>query len=98
MLAKAPQDAGAPAGFASLTRTPAAATPIAVAEVFNAIDDGDVDMAIRAFRESWKKTGTAPVPEGPMNFAGYLLLGTGRPAEGLRLLELNPATRPRRWS
>lgn len=93
-LAKSPEENGAGAKFVTLTRTPAEAAPLTVADVLNEIDDGNIDAVVRLYTSNDNKTRPA-LPEAVLNVVGYNLVGSGRVAEGIRIFKLNAATYPK---
>ena len=54
----------------------------------NAIADGSIDAALRVIRA------TPSIPEQAVNLAGYNLLGAGRTADAIRMLQLNVDAHP----
>jgi len=90
-LARAPEENGAPAGLVTVSRLAAQAPTPTLAEVLNAIDEGNVEAVVRLYA----KPGDKPrLPEAVMNLTGYNVLGTGRTADAIRLFELNAAAYP----
>ena len=77
-----------------VTRIAAQPAPITAAEFLNAIAEDGTDRAIDAYRRAWKERGQPPVAEATVNLIGYTLLGTGRAAEGVKLLALNVEAYP----
>ena len=94
-LARNPAENGLPADFVTVESTKALSAPITDLHLLNEIAEGGLDSAITAFRREWKERGAPPVSEQDLNLAGYtLLLGGSRPAEAIRLFELNVEAHP----
>jgi tetratricopeptide (TPR) repeat protein len=93
-LSRSPAQNGAPSGFVTLARRPAEPAPFKLADLLNAVDDGDLASVERAFRRRAEKNAPLPVPEDVLNTAGYNLLFSGRASEAVRLLTLNTETFP----
>lgn len=77
-----------------VTRLAAEPAPFSDAEFLNAIAEDGTERAISAYRTAWKTRGTPPVSETSLNVAGYTLLFSGRPQEGIALLALNAEAHP----
>jgi tetratricopeptide (TPR) repeat protein len=80
-------------GFVSVSKRAAQRAPVSLADVMNAIDEGNVDAVERVYRAS-RVQGQPLVPESVMNLAGYNLLGGRRVAEAIRLFTLNAEAFP----
>lgn len=78
-----------------VTRLAAQRAPVSLADFLNALEEEGADAAIAAYRDAWKSRGEPPVAEAIVNLAGYTHLGTGRVAEGLKLLALNTEAFPK---
>ena len=77
------------------TVTKAAAAPPLAAEFLQALQEEGVDSTIAVYRSLRDKSGVPPLTEATLNTVAYvLLLGQNRPADALRLFELNAESFP----
>ena len=91
-LARPPAENGAPSGFLTLSRKEAEPAPLTLADIMNAVDEGDVASVERVYRGGLKEKERSP--EDALNLAGYNLLFSGRIPEAIRLLAVNAEAFP----